>query len=93
MTEQLLLLETHVDMLHVRRPAAAFYPGDELGSDASNWWGPNVPACEAMLRVAGFSDVQVKHTPPPLPRRLISSIKRRNRDILRYDRAVLHARH
>ena len=53
-----LVLETHLDLLDVPRPAMAFYPGDELAGDPSNWCGPN-PACvEAMLRVAGWASVE-----------------------------------
>jgi len=42
-TGDLLILETHVDLLDHRRAAMAFYPGGELGGDVTNWWGPNGP--------------------------------------------------
>lgn len=42
-----LVLETHVDLVHHRRPAMAFYPGSELGNDPSNWCGPNLSCVEA----------------------------------------------
>lgn len=58
-TGELLVLETHVDMTWTRRPAAAFYPGLELGLDPTNWWGPNVPAVVGMLKAAGFRRVEV----------------------------------
>ncbi len=48
-TGGLLVLETEVDLLLVRRPAAAFFPGSELGDDPTNWWAPNVPAVLGML--------------------------------------------
>ena len=57
-TRDLLILETVVDMIGVRRPAAAFYPGRELNNDPTNWWGPNVPAVEAMLHAVGFRQVE-----------------------------------
>lgn len=58
----MLILETHVEMLHIRRPAMAFYAGDELDGDASNWCGPN-PACVvAMLKTAGYRFVRI-HDP------------------------------
>ena len=58
------IVESHVDMLDDQRPAMAFYPGDELNGDPSNWWGPNVKALEAMFKVAGFRKVQlVTQTP------------------------------
>ena len=56
-TREQLIVETHVEALGVRRPMAAFYPGAELSDDDSNWWGPNIPAVEAMLKTAGFSRV------------------------------------
>jgi tRNA (mo5U34)-methyltransferase len=54
-----LILETHVDLLHVRRPAVAFYPDDELASDESNYWGPNVAMLVAELRALGFRRITV----------------------------------
>jgi tRNA (mo5U34)-methyltransferase len=58
MTGELLVLETHVESLGVRRPLAAFYPDAELDADDSNWWGPNLSAVEALLRAAGFARVE-----------------------------------
>src|SRR5438067_9196102 len=46
-TGEVLILETLVDLLDVDRPAAAFY--EVLNNDASNYWGPNRLAVEAML--------------------------------------------
>jgi tRNA (mo5U34)-methyltransferase len=65
-TGDLLILETHVARLGTRRPALVFYPGDELGGDATNWWGPNEPAVVAMLRDVGFKDVRVVASRPPV---------------------------
>jgi tRNA (mo5U34)-methyltransferase len=65
---RLLIVETHLDMLGYRRPAAAFYPGRELDDDESNWWGPN-PACvEGMLLPLGFREVKVVWRDPLLRR-------------------------
>jgi tRNA (mo5U34)-methyltransferase len=58
-TRELLVLETHVDMLWALRPAMAFYPGRELKGDDTNWWGPNPRAVDAMLRAAGFREVRL----------------------------------
>jgi tRNA (mo5U34)-methyltransferase len=57
-TGDLLILETHVDLLHLERPAVAFYPGEELDGDATNWCGPNFSALEWMLRDVGFQDLR-----------------------------------
>lgn len=57
----LLIVESHADLLDLGRPAMALYPGAEVAGDASNWWGPNVAALEAMLREEGFARVDVVH--------------------------------
>jgi tRNA (mo5U34)-methyltransferase len=58
-TSELLIVESHVDLLHTRRPAMAFYPGHDLGFDPTNWWGPNPEAIVAMLRDVGFPDSEI----------------------------------
>jgi tRNA (mo5U34)-methyltransferase len=57
-TNKLLIVETAVDLIGLRRPAMAFYPGRELNGDPTNWFGPNTACVEAMLRVCGFRRVQ-----------------------------------
>jgi tRNA (mo5U34)-methyltransferase len=57
----LLIVETHADLLDLRRPAMAFYPGAELAADASNWWGPNAAALAGMLRASGFARTELVH--------------------------------
>ena len=54
-----LILETHVDMLHCRRPACAFYAEDELDGNPTNWSGPNTAAVVAMLKHVGFRRIDV----------------------------------
>jgi tRNA (mo5U34)-methyltransferase len=58
-TDELLVIETAVDLMLVRAPAAAFYLEGSLKGDPTNWWGPNVRAVSAMLRRAGFARVDV----------------------------------
>jgi len=58
-TDDLLILETHVDLTSLSRPAIAFYPGTELVGDGSNWCGPNLSAVRAMLDTVGFSKTKV----------------------------------
>jgi tRNA (mo5U34)-methyltransferase len=58
-TRKQLILETHVDMLWTKRPAAAFYPDAELHNDPTNWWGPNLAAVDGMLRAVGFREVKL----------------------------------
>jgi tRNA (mo5U34)-methyltransferase len=57
-TKKLLIVETAVDLMRVRRPAMAFYPRKELNGDPTNWFGPNVACVEAMLRACGFRQVR-----------------------------------
>lgn len=62
-----LILNTHVDLVNLRRPAIAFYPGTEFNNDPTNWCGPNVPALEAMLRTVGFTKVELFASSPFTP--------------------------
>jgi tRNA (mo5U34)-methyltransferase len=94
----LLILETVVDLVGVHRPAAAFYPGRELNNDPTNWWGPNVPAVEAMLHAVGFKQVEIVSPQRSAWYRAARAISHhvRGKDRLalafRRDRAVVHAR-
>jgi tRNA (mo5U34)-methyltransferase len=58
-----LVVETRMDAQGLDRPAMIFYPTNELGNDASNWWGPNRACVEAMLRDVGFARVLFTPTP------------------------------
>ena len=58
-TDEQLILETEVDLMLMRRPAAAFYPGTELNADATNWWGLNPAAVRGALRAVGFRRVEL----------------------------------
>jgi tRNA (mo5U34)-methyltransferase len=99
-TGELLILETHVDLLGLRRPAMALYPGFELNGDWSNWSGPNPAAVTGMLEQAGFSAVKRVHPRsflPGRPARLARLIRgaggtKPRTALLRQGRAVFHAR-
>ncbi len=56
-TADVAIIETVVDLLDVPIPAAAYYQGPSMNNDASNNFGPNRLAVEAMLRDVGFSRV------------------------------------
>lgn len=79
-TAHQLILETHVDLTWLRRPAMAFYPGMELEWDPTNWWGPNPRAVEAMLCAVGFSRVE-QVSPHSLPYNAARTIRRAGRSI------------
>lgn len=95
-TSSSLVLETHVDCLTTRRPAAAFYPADELYGDATNWWGPNLPALVGMLHAVGFERCDVVHVTPRVQRlrNAVGSRFRsgRSRHSFSHGRAIVHAR-
>jgi tRNA (mo5U34)-methyltransferase len=76
-TRELLIMSTLVDLTWRRRPAAAFYPGDEANADPTNWWGPNPAAVAAMLRTVGFSRVEIVDGPTPFRSRLSVGVRRR----------------
>lgn len=57
-TSGMLILETHIDLTRINRPAMAFYPGDELANDPTNWCGPNEACVISMLKDVGFKRVQ-----------------------------------
>lgn len=92
-----LILETVVDMVGIRRPAAAFYPDRELSGDPTNWWGPNHAAVCGMLRAVGFTRVEVITPPSPslfrAGRAVTHWLRGRNSFVgaFRQERAVFHA--
>ncbi len=69
-TRELLILETHVDMVSRKLPIMTFYPGAELNGDYSNWWGPNPSALQAMVLTAGFRSVKEVSSWPSVITRL-----------------------
>jgi len=54
-----LILETTVELFSEDRPAMVFYPGTEFANDPTNWCGANPAAVIAMLKVAGFTKVEL----------------------------------
>lgn len=56
-TKEMMILETHTDTSFGERSVAAFYGGEELNNDPTNWWGPTPACAEAMVRAAGFPKV------------------------------------
>jgi tRNA (mo5U34)-methyltransferase len=91
-TGKQLIVDTHVDLIGLRRPAAAFYPGDELNRDPSNWWGPNPAAVEAMLRTVGFPRVEIVQRPRGFPYSAWRGLRRKRRGLDPFRRAVSYGR-
>jgi len=44
------------------RPTMRFFESGELMGDPTNWWGPNRPCVEAMLRASGFAQNELLAT-------------------------------
>ncbi len=91
-TRELLIVETHVDLLDLKRPAIAFYPGAELGGDATNWCGPNVPALLGMLKNLGLADAEVVSVEPRVGDREWLQTTGTGNGTQGTRRAVVHAR-
>jgi tRNA (mo5U34)-methyltransferase len=68
LAKDLLVIETHQDLLTMPRPAMAFYPGTTLNNDASNWWGPNPECLTELLATVDFRHVFYQWH-PRIPRR------------------------
>ncbi|HET9105093.1 MAG TPA: methyltransferase domain-containing protein [Solirubrobacteraceae bacterium] len=72
--ERMIIVETHADLLDLKRPAMAYYPG-EVDGDESNWWGPNEALLRALLetdgftRTEGFTDSRARRAARSLARR------------------------
>ncbi len=95
-TGDLLILETHVDLLDTERPAMVFYPGAEFAEDPTNWWGPNSALVEAMLRDVGFARVKRYSQTPRASRVACALLRERSghtdgSTVAQQGRAVFHA--
>ena len=86
-TKSHLIVETKVDLLFTRTPAMAFYLGDGLNGDPTNWWAPNVNGLRDMLRAVGFQKFLVVSPPRPWFVRLLRAPLRN----FRHGRVALHA--
>ena len=62
-TNELVLIETHVNLHHVDKPSMTFYPNAELNHDDTNWWGPNTAAVLAMMKTVGFRECEILQQP------------------------------
>jgi tRNA (mo5U34)-methyltransferase len=58
--KELLVLETHVDLVTLWRPALALYRPRELGNDTTDFVGPNPAGVKQMLERAGFTRIKIQ---------------------------------
>jgi len=61
--KETLMIETAGDMFDCQEPVMRFYLGTELNNDATNFWAPNPPCLENMLRELGFNRVEFLESP------------------------------
>jgi tRNA (mo5U34)-methyltransferase len=68
-TGSVAIIETQAVVLRGMNDKALveFYPGAELNRDPSNWWVPTDAALVGLCQAAGFSSVETRVGPPPLP--------------------------
>jgi tRNA (mo5U34)-methyltransferase len=64
LTKEVAVVETHLALDELERPAMVFYPGAELNNDPTNWWGPNRQCMEALLKLVGFG--RIVYQPHPI---------------------------
>lgn len=79
-TKELLIIETHADMIQSKIPLMKFYRAGELDHDATSYWGPNPVAIETMLKVVGFKKIEMVYPKSPhlylsFPYRLLRALK------------------
>jgi tRNA (mo5U34)-methyltransferase len=61
LAKEVLVVESHVDLHEIKRPAMAYYPGAELSNDPTSWWGPNPLCLYLLLKQLGFEQVDVRY--------------------------------
>jgi tRNA (mo5U34)-methyltransferase len=71
----LLVIETHVDLLTLGRPAMVLYPGATLNNDASNWWGPNPECVAELLATVEFPHVFYQRHPEDADRGIFHAFR------------------
>jgi tRNA (mo5U34)-methyltransferase len=60
MSNDLVIIESHVDLLDIPVPAARYYISSELNNDKTNYWGPNALAVKGMMQDIGFKNITEK---------------------------------
>lgn len=60
MSNDLVIIESHVDLQQLGYPAVRYYIADELNEDSTNFWGPNALAVIGMMNDIGFKDITQK---------------------------------
>lgn len=60
MSNDLVVIETHVDLMDLPYPAARYYVNNELNNDSTNYWGPNALAVKGIMQDIGYKNITEK---------------------------------
>ena len=60
MSNDIVVIETHVDLMDIPYPASRYYISNELNNDSTNFWGPNALAVIGMMKDIGYKDITQK---------------------------------
>ncbi|MGI0056367.1 MAG: class I SAM-dependent methyltransferase [Nitrosarchaeum sp.] len=95
-TNEMLILETEIDMRNNDFPMMSFNYKKEVYADDTNYWFPNTKAVQVLLETVGFKEIQIVHKSDVLWRmgraylnRGTSKLSFGNR--MKMGRAVFHA--
>lgn len=95
MSSDHLVIETVTALAQEPLPAMRLYRPGELGDDPTNFWAPNIPAIEVMLKNFGYSKIDAVPSPVslehPLKRTLGLGSLKRSRPSAEH-RTIIHAR-
>ncbi|MGF7169438.1 tRNA (mo5U34)-methyltransferase [Sphingobium xanthum] len=86
-----LVVETVTALPREKLPAMRLFAPAELGGDPTNFWAPNIPALELMLRTFGFSRIEALASPasPAHPLARKSMLTRSSQETVY--RSIIHA--
>lgn len=63
MSSNMLVVETVTALPTEKLPAMRLFDSGELGGDPTNFWAPNLPALQLMLKMFGFSRIEFTASP------------------------------
>lgn len=66
MCDDLLVIETVTALPREKLPAMRLFETGELGGDPTNFWAPNLPALQLMLKTFGFRRIEFTASPVSL---------------------------
>ncbi len=85
-----LVIETVTALPREKLPAMRLFASGELGDDPTNFWAPNLPALELMLKSFGFKRIQFVPSPVS-PKHPLESHPLRRPSPAAANRTIVHA--